>query len=250
MQEVLTALAEQQAELTSLLDTAGPHRWAEPSACAGWSVADVVLHLAQTNEMATGSAHGDLPAVLARLTEGLAAASDIDDGAALMVAKERGAPPEQIRRRWARSCTDLHAALAERAPADRLTWVVGDMAARTLATTRLAETWIHTGDVAAGLGVTVAPTDRLWHIARLAWRTLPYAFGRAERPAPGPVAFELAAPSGTRWSFGEPSSATTIRGAAHELCLVASRRVAPGATSLVGDGPQAAEVLALVRTWA
>ena len=33
--------------------------WARPSACEGWSVADVVLHLAQTNEMAIGSARGD-----------------------------------------------------------------------------------------------------------------------------------------------------------------------------------------------
>ena len=76
-------------------------------------------------------------------------------------------------------------------PGDRLQWVAGDVAARTLATTRLAETWIHAGDVAAGLGVELEPTDRLWHIARLAWRTIPYAFQRAGAEPPGPVAFRL-----------------------------------------------------------
>ena len=75
-------------------------------------------------------------------------------------------------------------------------WVSGDLSARTLATTRLSECWIHTGDVAEALGVELEPPDRLWHIARLAWRTVPYAFARAGRDAPGPVAFELRGPNG------------------------------------------------------
>ena len=54
----------------------------------------------------------------------------------------------------------------------RVTWVAGELSARSLATTRLAETWIHTGDVADALGVSLVPTDRLRQIARLAWRTL------------------------------------------------------------------------------
>ncbi len=41
----------------------------------------------------------------------------------------------------------------------------------------------------------------LWHVARLAWRTVPYAFARSGRDAPGPVAFELRAPSGEDWEF-------------------------------------------------
>ncbi len=145
----------------------------------------------------------------------------------------------------------MQAALLARLPADRVTWIVGDMAARTLATTRLAETWIHTGDVADGLGIDLAPTDRLWHIARLAWRTLPYAFDRAGHPPPGPVAFELTAPSGAAWSFApDTPPATVVRGSGVELCQVASRRVEPSATGLVAEGPDGDAVLALVRTWA
>ena len=249
MEAILEALADQQAELTALIDAAAPSGWALPSACAGWSVADVVLHLAQTNEMATASARGDLPAALARLGAGLPPAADIDDGAALMVANERGAPATALRERWVASCDELRSSLAAHDPADRLLWVAGDLAARSLATTRLAETWIHTGDVAEGLGRPVAPTDRLWHVARLAWRTIPYAFSRAGRPTPGPVAFELTAPSGSEWSFGAPAP-TVISGPAVDLCRVASRRLAPSATGLRGEGPDAAEVLELVRTWA
>jgi uncharacterized protein (TIGR03084 family) len=130
-------------------------------------------------------------------------------------------------------------------------WVAGDLTARTLATTRLAETWIHTCDVAEALGRPLAPSDRLRHVARLAWRTIPYAFARAGRPPPGPVAFELTGPGGERWSWHPDGPArTTITGDAFELCRVAARRVTPDRTALVGEGPDAAAVLELVRTYA
>ena len=251
MEEIVAALAEQQDELAGLLTDLDDAGWASPSACEGWSVADVVLHLAQTNEMAIGSARGDLPGAMARLTEGVpATAGDIDDGAALMVAAQRGEAPHTVHERWQRSCGELRAALLACAPAERLTWVAGELAARTLGTTRLAETWIHTGDVADGLGVALMPADRLWHIARLAWRTIPYAFDRAGEPQPGPVAFDLVAPSGAAWAFGEPSAPTVVRGPGHHLCRVASRRVTVAATELSWSGPDGESVLRLVRTWA
>lgn len=251
MQQIVAALGEQQDELAGLLAGLGEPGWATPSACAGWSVADVVLHLAQTNEMAIGSAQRDLDGALVRLTEGLApAAGDIDDGAALMVAHQRGGSTADLHERWLRSCTELRGALLACDPGDRLTWVAGELAARTLGTTRLAETWIHTGDVAEGLGVELAPSDRLWHIARLAWRTIPYAFQREGLSPPGPVAFRLTSPSGEPWAFGDDDAPTVISGSGHDLCRVASRRVPVTDTDLTGTGPDATSVLALVRTWA
>lgn len=43
-------LVAEQAELDGLLAALTPAQWAAPSRCEGWSVADVVLHLAQTEE--------------------------------------------------------------------------------------------------------------------------------------------------------------------------------------------------------
>ncbi len=117
---------------------------------------------------------------MTELTAGTRAGTSIDDGAALMVERERGRPPAAVHDRWTRSVEDLRTALAACDPHVRVVWVAGELSARTLATTRLAETWIHTGDVAAALGRTLAPTDRLGHVARLAWRTLPYAFAHAD----------------------------------------------------------------------
>ena len=127
------------------------------------------------------------------------------------------------------------------------------MAARTLASTRLSESWIHTVDVASAYGPLPEPTDRLWHVARLAWRTVPYAFARAGRDLQAPVAFELVAPDGTAWSFRPDPPApvlTVVRGTAADLCEVAGQRAEASATSLSADGPDAAAVLRFVRTFA
>jgi hypothetical protein len=95
------------------------------------------------------------------------------------------------------------------------------------------------------------PTERLRHIARLAWRTLPYAFARAGRTLVGPVALELRSPSGETWEFHPEGDATTvIRGDGAQWCLVAARRMLAADTDLRADGPDGAAVLDLVRTYA
>jgi uncharacterized protein (TIGR03084 family) len=250
VEAIVGAVAEQQRELDSLLARLDHSGWETPSACPGWSVADVVLHMAQTNEMATASARGELPGWMANAYEGLRPATDIDDGAALMVDKERGAQPDELEARWRASCRDLNRALLACDPSARLQWVAGELAARTLGSTRLAETWLHTLDVSDGLGVDLEPTDRIQPIARLAWRTIPYAFQRAGRAAPGPVAFRLISPSGAAWDYGDDDAPTRVTGRGYELCLVAGQRRSAADTDLVGEGPRADEVLELVRTFA
>ena len=55
---MVAALAAQQDELSSIVSSLDEAGWQHPSRCEGWSVADVVLHLAQTNEMAVASLQG------------------------------------------------------------------------------------------------------------------------------------------------------------------------------------------------
>ena len=246
MTEELDALAAQQAELSGLLDGLDEDGWHRPSPCEGWDVADVVLHVAQSNELALGSATGRFAEAAAELSRDIPPTGDVDEGAARMVERERGLSREQIRSRWEAGAAALLTALGAVDPSTRVDWVAGQLSVRTLTTTRLAETWIHTGDVAAALGTTLPDTDRIRHIARLAWRTLPYAFARAGRELSGPVAFEL-----DRCTFTPDEPAvTTIRGSCLELCRVAARRVDAKNTHLTGDGPDAAAVLELVRTYA
>jgi uncharacterized protein (TIGR03084 family) len=251
MDAILAALADQHAELDALLEPLDDAGWSSPTRCESWTVADVVLHLAQTDRLALASAQGRFAEGLDVLARGLDRQGTVDDGAAAMVDRERGLPGGVLHARWRDGAAALREVLATSDPHLRVDWVAGQLSVHTLVATRLAECWIHTGDVADAVGKVQLPADRLEHVARLAWRTLPYAFARDGRVLSGPVAFHLRAPSGAAWEF-EPggNAVTTIDGDGVELCLVAARRVKPDATSLHGAGPDTDAVLELVRTYA
>jgi uncharacterized protein (TIGR03084 family) len=252
MAEVVAALRAQQAELAAYVGEAGDEQLLAPSRCPGWTVADVLLHLAQTNEAAVASVGGSLA------DEGgagfwAAARTDtttVDDLAGAMVEAER-ADPSQVRDRWVASARQQEEVFETVDPHARVPWVVGTMAARTLATTRLTECWIHTVDVAVAFGPPPAPTDRLWHTCRLVQRTVPYAFEQGGHQGSGPVAFVLEAPSGDTWTFGDPEKATTVvRGPAADLCELAGQRSTAADSGLTADGPDAEATLRLARTFA
>jgi uncharacterized protein (TIGR03084 family) len=250
--EILLALADQHTELAGLVDGCTTGDWERPTRCVGWDVAAIVLHLAATDELAAASARG-------QLTDSRAGwfgdrndrAVSVDDAAAAQVDAERGAGGPAIRERWHDASRSMRTAFAEGDLHERVPWVSGRLSLLTLVTTRLSECWIHTGDIASALGVEIAPTDRLRPIARLAWRTLPYAFELTGTTMTGPVALDLSGPNGEEWRFDPDEPAVTvIAGSAAEFCEVAARRIEPDATHLSGTGPDADAVLRLVRTYA
>lgn len=254
MDSVVAALREQVVELDGLVAELDADGWARPSACPGWSVSDVLVHLAQTNEIAIASAEGRWDEVHALWADEDARAdgSTVDDLADAGVAESRGRPGVQVYQWWKQTADDMIAAFSASDPRARVPWVAGELAARTLFTTRLSETWIHTTDIAHGLDVELAPTDRLWHIARLVHRTIPYAFQRAGYEAPGPVRFELTSPSdaSAEWVFGDDGAPTLVTGPAHDVCRVAGQRADASETALRATGPDGSNVLRLMRTFA
>jgi uncharacterized protein (TIGR03084 family) len=244
MQEIVEALAAQHAELDAALAPLADEDWARDSRCPGWTVADVVLHLAQTDELAAANTRGETG------TDDWAG-GDVDAVVDAAVARERGAPPAELLARWRAASAAVREALAAADPRAPVPWAVGTLPARTLATTRLAECWIHTGDVLYALRVRQEPTDRLWHIARLAWRTLPYAFVKDGREPAGGFGVKLRAPDGSTWEFGlDDDPATIVRGDALGFCLVAARRTTPERVDLSATGPDCDRVLDVVRTFA
>jgi uncharacterized protein (TIGR03084 family) len=218
-------------------------QWLAGSGAGGWSVADVVLHLAQSDESVVASAAG------ADHQGDVALAGTVDDWAARRVEAER-TTPDLVFTRWQEARDAAVAALRDADQEVPLPWVSGPVKPATLATTRLAEYWAHGLDITEPLGIDFPDTSRLRHIAWLAHRTLPYALARAGQP-PAPVRCSLTAPDEvTTWTFGPDDADSQISGSAAAFCRVAAQRLDPAASGLRATGPHGAAALRVVRTYA
>lgn len=240
---VFDDLAAEYARIDAVLAALEPDAWARPSGAAGWTIADVVVHLAQSEEFVVEA--------IAKNRSGFVR----EDGVSLdelmdrLVVADRGATGEEVFARWRSASRSSVEALRGCSPDDRLPWAAVPLSPRTLATTRLAEHWAHALDITGPLGIDYPDTARLRHIARLAQRTLPYAFATAGEEG-GPVRCELTGPGGEDWRFGDPDAPSVIRGAAGEFCRVGARRLPAERTALVTEGPYAAAALRVMRNYA
>ncbi|HMQ27696.1 MAG TPA: maleylpyruvate isomerase N-terminal domain-containing protein, partial [Acidimicrobiales bacterium] len=139
---VVEALVAQQEELRALVAGRDDEALRRPTRCEGWSAADVLLHLAQTNEAAVASVAGRLEDFRLGGVGGEGAA-DVDELADLAVAAERSAAPTAVRDRWWASAVAQADAFRGGDPSAQALCVSGELAARSLPSTRLSETWIH-----------------------------------------------------------------------------------------------------------
>ena len=243
--DVMADLLAEYEAIQGFLDELNDSAASRESSCRGWTVSDVVLHLAQTEEAVVATIKGvtdPLPQI-----DG---ASNIDELMQRWVETQRGASFSEVRERWSAARRASWEAIDTADPGSSLLWAATPLKPRTLATTRLSEHWIHAQDIVEPLGIEYPDTERLWHIARLAHRTIPYAFQRAGAGAAPEVRAELRSPSGESWAFGPEDASCRIEGAASEFCRIAARRLNPSASSVVATGKRADDVMALVRTYA
>jgi uncharacterized protein (TIGR03084 family) len=228
--------------LEAILDDLDDAAWTSPSAAPGWTIADVVLHLAQTDEGVINSAA--TPQDNPTWREGL----PTDEMVAEWVREDHSTPAE-IFDRWRTARRGAVAALRAADPDQPLQWAAAPLKPRTLATTRIAEHWAHGLDITDPLAIPFPDTDRLRHIAWLGHGTLPYAF-RLEGLEPHAVYCELTAPDGSTWRFGPPDADSSITGSAGAFCRVGARRLTPEASGLRAEGPHAAAALKVLRNYA
>ncbi|MGW0808697.1 maleylpyruvate isomerase family mycothiol-dependent enzyme [Nonomuraea sp. NPDC002799] len=243
MTDVFEDLAAEYRRLDAVLGSLSPGQWSHPSAAEGWTVSDVVLHLAQTEEAANSPSIGEGTVLLP------AGGSTVDGMAEESVTAERGAAPAEVLARWRAAAFATPDALRAHPPGTRLSWVRRPLSPRTLATTRIAEHWAHALDITLPLDIPYPDTARIRHVAWLAHRTLPYAFAVAGLPD-APVFCDLTGPDGDRWTFGDPAAPSRITGLAAEFCRVGARRRTPEQTGLAAEGPHAAAALRVVRNYA
>jgi uncharacterized protein (TIGR03084 family) len=233
--------------LEAILDGLDDAAWRSPSAAPGWSVTDVMLHLAQTEEavVATTSGRPGLPG----LPDERPAEETLDQRMDRLVDVER-AEPALVFERWRTARRAAVAALRAADPQRPVAWAAAPLKPATLATTRIAEHWAHALDITDPLDIPFPDTDRLRHIAWLGHGTLPYAFALVGQES-HVVRCELTAPDGvTIWRFGRPDAGSAITGPVGAFCRVGAQRLAPADSGLATTGPHAAAALAVLRNYA
>jgi uncharacterized protein (TIGR03084 family) len=242
---LLADLAAEQAALLELVRGIDEDSWLRPTPAWSWDVRDTIAHLADTDEMALDTMRAG-PYAINTLAAHAASGEDVTFHGILRGRRLTGG---QVAAWWERASAAERAALLELAPDTRVPWGIG-MRAPSFVTARLMETWAHSLDVHDALGIPARDTDRLQHVAWLATRALPYAYGVAGREMPAaPVYVELELPSGATWTNGPADATDRITGTAGEYCRVFVHRRAAADTALVVEGDAARSAIEVARAF-
>jgi uncharacterized protein (TIGR03084 family) len=239
--DVLADLVAEYERLEAILSALTDEQWAAPSAASGWSIGDVVSHLALTEE--------GVSLTLGRPDGGWTERDRPLDAVIDDETRAAGLSGPAAFERWRAARRASVVALERADPATPVAWAAAPLKPRTLATTRVAEHWAHGLDIVEPLGIDFPDTDRLVHIAWLGHASWPYAM-RIAGLQPRPVFCALTAPSGQNWTFGPSDAASTITGYAGAFCRVGARRLSPAESGLITNGPHAADSLQHLRNYA
>jgi len=221
----------------------------QPTAFKGWTINDVIGHLHMWNHAADlsltdGAAFQDFFAGIEKHVA----------GGSLRGAEARwlnGLKGRRLVEAWLEGCRTVAAHFAAAEPSQRVKWAGPDMSARSSITARLMETWAHGQEVYDQLGIVRRNADRIRNIVVLGFNTYGWTFRVRGQEPPEPVPYlDLEAPSGERWTFGEPSEAECIRGLAEEFCQVVTQVRNVVDTALEIRGPNAARWMAQAQCFA
>lgn len=238
--DLVTALDAESEELDELVAPLTPEQWRAPTPAAGWTIAHQIGHLLWTDRaslLAITDPDGFAEALTAAMAD---PAGFVDDAAAVEAARD----PQELLADWRATRGRLAGALVAVPEGTKLPWFGPPMAAPSMATARLMETWAHGLDVADALGVVRPATDRIRNVVHLGVRTRNFAYLVNGLPAPeAEFRWEITAPSGELWAWGPEDAENIVRGPAADFCeLITQRRHLDDlALDVIGDD---------ARTWA
>ncbi len=244
---VLDGLAAEAERLEALVAERPEDDWRLPTPAPGWDVSTQIAHLAWTDEAAHAAAT-DKARWDALVLEAMADPEHAVDRAALTGGL---AAPSVILDRWRVARTRLAETLRTYPAGQKMPWYGPPMSATSMATARFMETWAHSLDVHAALGVEPEVSDRIRSVAHLGVRTRDFAFSvRGLEPPTDEFRVSLTAPSADLWTWGPEGAEQTVTGAAYDFCLLVTQRVHRSDTSLVAVGRDANTWLSIAQCFA
>lgn len=251
LDQVLTDLMAEGADLESVVSDLSEGHWRLPTPAEGWDIATSIGHLAWTDEaalLACAAARGDKSGWDELV---LAAIADMDGIVDTAAAEVGSAIPRALLSRWRESRGALVHELRVLPEGLKLPWFGPPMSAVSMATARFMETWAHGLDVYAALGRAYHPTDRIKHVAHLGYRTLRYSFANNGLTAPeSEIRLELASPGREVWTFGPEDADQFVTGSAYDFCLLVTQRIHRADTDLEATGADADTWLDIAQCFA
>lgn len=245
---IVDDLAAEQAVLDGLVRSLDEEQWLTPSPATGWTVRDEIAHLAFFDDVALVSLTGRGEPRFAELEAAMR--SGADDFVRSPAAGRSG---HEVLAWWRRARTAEMEAFRRIDAAERVPWGPNRMAAASLCTARLMETWAHGLDCFMALDVQPVDGERLRHVCHIVYRAIPNALLQAGIAMPAPLddlVVEVCSPAGEPWRFGLKDAPNRIEGTASEFARVGVRRMSLGdATSLRATGPLAESVLPHLKAY-
>lgn len=242
MRDILSDLVAEQQFLDQSLQRIPIKVWDLVTPRSPWTVRDTIAHLAHHEELGADTINGG-----DRVKE-WQKASDLKPLEERAIKKGRNMRPQDVIEWWRGGRAKVVEPLSHMNGEDRVEWIAGDMSARTFATFRLMETWMHGLDIYSTLDIDVEDTPRIRHVCWLGWKTLPYAFKRAGEHYE-PVRIEVIGPGYAKWVYGPDDTDQLIKGAASDWARVAVRRADPEDTRLKVHGDFAQRALEVARAY-
>lgn len=241
MREILADLVAEQQGLDQSMQRAPDRDWKRRVGSRGWTVQDTIAYLWWAERHTARLIDGEIdPAATFEEHGGVLGFEQAGVDAA---ASRR---PQEVIEQWRFARADVVDALSRLSKNDRIKWLGGNVSARTFATIRLADTWVHGLEILTALDKEIVDTPRLIHVAWLGWATLPSAFRKGGEEYPEEVRVELVGPGYARWVFGPEDSEHVVRGQAAEWCRVVTGFVdGESSASLTATGALAQAALRL-----
>ena len=246
MEQICADIEAETEALAGVVDGFTEHQWRAPTVAEGWDSCETILHLGATDwicYLAVSNPAG-FAEVRARLANGEVSVHEL-------VRSETNAKAGSELWRWFLEIRgSMVDALRKTEPKARITWLGPDIGARSLATSRLLETWTHSHDLADTFDVPYPPTDRLRHIAHIGYVTREFSYINRGMSMPDePVRLELLSPNGESWTWGPSDAEQLVVSTAYEFCKVLTRRLPLRESTVETKGAFAAEWMEIAQPW-
>ena len=250
MRDLAAGFASECDALHELLAPLPDSAWDRPTQFKGWTLNDILAHLAFFDTAASLALRDEAALVdlFSKWRAAVAAGTPSLQFTHAWLGNVRGAALLAL---WREQSLQVAQEYAQADPKRRIKWAGPDMSVRSSLSARLMETWSHAQAIYDLLGRTRVNGDYLRNVAELGINTYKWTFMNRGLPVPEPQPFvRLAAPSGAVWEWGSNATGESIEGRASEFCQVVAQTRNVADTALRVQGEIARKWMAIAQCFA